>query len=250
MPEPAASRLVAAARRLAREADLLRFGPPVAVVYNPLVYAWEPHRLYLERSAASGHGGRKRVVFVGMNPGPWGMAQTGVPFGEVRAVRDWMGIVGRVDPPAHVHPARPVQGFDCPRSEASGRKLWGLMRARFGTAEAFFREHLVINYCPLLFIEADGANRVPEKLKAGEREPLFAACDRHLAAVIAALEPEWLIGVGRFAENRILAVRPPGGAGSAPRVGRILHPSPASPAAQHGWAEKTEAQLRSLGVWD
>ena len=245
MADPAAARLIAAARRLAGEAGRLSFAAPVEVVYNPLDYAWEPHRRYLERFAGGAGGGRKRVVFVGMNPGPWGMAQTGVPFGEVRAVRDWMGISGRVAPPPRQHPRRPVQGFACPRSEASGRKLWGLMQARFGTAEAFFREHLVVNYCPLLFVEAGGANRVPEKLPAAEREPLFAACDRHLAEVIAVLEPEWLIGVGRFAEKRILAVRPPAGI----RVGWILHPSPASPAAQHGWAENTEALLRSLGAW-
>ena len=34
----------------------------------------------------------KRVVFLGMNPGPFGMAQVGVPFGEVAAVRDWLRI--------------------------------------------------------------------------------------------------------------------------------------------------------------
>jgi len=37
------------AAELAQEVEGLRFGPPVAHVYNPLAYAWEPHRRYLQR---------------------------------------------------------------------------------------------------------------------------------------------------------------------------------------------------------
>jgi single-strand selective monofunctional uracil DNA glycosylase len=243
MSEDTVSRLIEAARALSAGVGGLSFGLPVSHVYNPLEYAWEPHQEYLTRFAR----GRKRVVFVGMNPGPWGMAQTGVPFGEVKAVRDWMGIDGRVQPPARTHPARPVLGFDCPRSEPSGRRLWGLMKSRFGSADAFFQEHMVINYCPLLFIDADGANRVPEKLKPGEQQSLFAVCDGHLRAVIDTLEPEWMIGVGKFAEDRIRGVQNEGGRF---RIGRVLHPSPANPLTRLGWAEPATEQLKRLGVWE
>ncbi len=144
---------------LSRELARLRFGPPVAVVYRPLEYAWEPHRRYLARYGS----GPKQVLLVGMNPGPWGMAQTGVPFGEIAAVRDWMGIEGPVGAPDRLHPKRPVTGFDCTRNEASGRRLWGWARKNFGSAEVFFRRFFVANYCPLMFIDESGANRTPGK---------------------------------------------------------------------------------------
>ncbi len=219
----------------------LRFGPPVTHVYNPLEYAWAPFEAYLRRFAAS----RKRVVFLGMNPGPFGMVQTGIPFGEVTAARDWLGVEAAVGRPASEHPRRPIAGFGCQRSEVSGRRLWGLFAARFGTPEAFFAEHLVLNYCPLAFLELSGRNRTPDKLAVAEQAAVFAACDAHLASVVPLLEPEWLIGIGGFAVERVRAVFPHG----TPKVGQILHPSPANPAANRGWASAATRQLEALGVW-
>ena len=46
------------------------------------------------------------MIFLGMHPGPWGMAQIGVPFGEIPAVRDWMGISTTVDKPPVEHRRR------------------------------------------------------------------------------------------------------------------------------------------------
>lgn len=233
--------LVAAAEALRREVGRLRFASPVAYVYNPLEYAWAVHRLYLESFGA----GRKRVVFLGMNPGPFGMAQTGVPFGEVAAVRDWLGLTGEVARPDPEHPKRPVLGLACPKSEVSGRRLWGLFRERHGRPEAFFEEHFVANYCPLVFMSASGANLTPDKLPAVETAPLEAACDAHLRRMVDELEPEWLVGVGGFAADRAAEALQ----GRPVRMARILHPSPASPAANRGWAEAATRQLREAGVW-
>ncbi len=233
--------LIAAARRLRADTSRLRFAPPVSHVYNPLTYAWVAHEAYLRGFGAA----PKRVVFLGMNPGPFGMAQTGVPFGEVTAVRDWLGITALIKRPRRQHPRRPVLGFECARSEVSGRRLWGLFAERFGTPTSFFAEHIVMNYCPLVFMENCGRNRTPDKLPAAEREALFVACDRHLRAVVAALQPEWLIGVGEFAARRAERLF----AGSALKVGRIPHPSPASPAANRGWSTLPVRQLVALGVW-
>jgi single-strand selective monofunctional uracil DNA glycosylase len=233
--------LIEAGRRLCSTLERLRFGAPVAHVYNPLRYAREPYEAYLRTYA----GGRKHVLFLGMNPGPFGMVQTGIPFGEVTAVRDWLGITGDVISPAKVHPKRPVSGFACLRSEVSGRRLWGLFADEFQTASRFFSDHLVINYCPLAFVEATGRNRTPDKIPPGEQTSVFAACDEHLQTVVAVSRPEWLIGVGDFAWRRIREVFPSG----APRCGRILHPSPASPAANRDWAGTARKQLRDLGVW-
>jgi single-strand selective monofunctional uracil DNA glycosylase len=220
----------------------MTFAPPVAVVYNPLDYAWESYSLYLEKYGNS----KKKVVFLGMNPGPWGMAQTGVPFGEIHAVRDWLGIETPVGKPDNEHAKRPVEGFACSRSEVSGQRLWGLFKERFGTAELFFYTHFVANYCPLIFLEASGRNRTPDKLKVEERQTLFTACDRHLQKVVQTLEPEWLIGVGRFTEQRASTALQ----GMNVRVGNILHPSPANPAANRDWAGTAIKQLMELNIWD
>jgi single-strand selective monofunctional uracil DNA glycosylase len=236
----AAPDLAAVARDLRDEVSGLSFAPPVAHVYNPLEYAWGPHERYLRRYGA----GPKEVVLVGMNPGPWGMAQTGVPFGEVAMVRDWLGIEGAVGSPANPHPKRPVEGFSCRRSEVSGRRLWGWARERFGAPERFFARFFVANYCPLAFLEASGRNRTPDKLPAAERAPLFAACDRALRRSVELLAPRRVVGIGGFAEGRARAAL--GGRGVA--IGGVLHPSPASPAANLGWDEQAERRLRELGI--
>jgi single-strand selective monofunctional uracil DNA glycosylase len=222
----------------------LPFGPPVTHVYNPLEYARGPHLQYLERFG----GTPKEALFLGMNPGPWGMAQTGVPFGEIALVRDWMGIGGEVGRPEPEHPKRPIEGFDCARSEVSGGRLWGWARDRFGTPERFFERFFVWNYCPLVFMEESGRNRTPDKLPAAEKEPLFEVCDRALARAVEHLSPQLAVGVGRFAESRLREVLGEPGEDGNPEIGTILHPSPASPAANRGWAEQAEAQLRELGV--
>lgn len=228
------------ARALRDEVNGLDFGPPVTHVYNPLDYAWRTHSEYLRR-----FGQRPcEAVLVGMNPGPYGMAQTGVPFGEVALVRDWLGISGEVGRPDPEHPKRPVLGFACERSEVSGARLWGWARERFGTPEEFFRRFFIHNYCPLVFMEESGRNRTPDKLPATERGPLFTACDRALRRTVAELRPKLVIGVGKFAEDRCRAVL----GEDEITFGRILHPSPASPLANRGWAGRAEEQLRALGA--
>ena len=233
--------LIAAALRLRDAVDKLTFGPPITHVYDPLDYAWRAHELYLRRYANR----RKRVLFLGLNPGPFGMAQTGVPFGQIAAVRNWLGITAKIDKPQHEHPKRQITGFDCKRSEVSGERLWGLFAKRFGTAEKFFADHFVANYCPLAFVEASGRNRTPDKLSPEKRDKLFAICDEHLREIVRILQPEWLIGIGDFAAKRAMLIF----SNRALRIGRILHPSPSCPESNVDWAGKATRQLQALGVW-
>lgn len=225
---------------LVRALARMRFGAPVTHVYQPLEYAREAWRAYVERYGAA----PKEVVLVGMNPGPFGMAQTGVPFGEVEGVRDWLGIDATIARPRREHPKRPVEGFACARREVSGRRLWGWARDRFEKPERFFDRFFVANYCPLLFLEASGRNRTPDKLPAAERGPLERACDAALRRTVEILRPSLVVGVGGFAEARARAAL----TGLDVTIGRIPHPSPASPAANRGWAPQAERALRDLGV--
>ena len=232
--------LITIADTLRREVDGLSFGPPVSHVYNPLDYAWPPHRAYLERYGR----GSPEVLLVGMNPGPYGMAQTGVPFGDKDMVRDWLGIEAPVGKPGREHPKRPVAGLQCPRGEVSGQRLWGWARDRWDGPEAFFARFFVTNYCPLVFMEDSGRNRTPDKLPREEREPLFAACDRSLAATVDCLRPVYVLGVGRFAERRVTAAC----VGRDVVTGMVPHPSPASPKANQGWAALMDGALADLGI--
>ena len=234
------SDLTKISRALSRAVSRIDFGDPVAYVYNPLSYARKSHELYLSRFGK----GPKETVLLGMNPGPFGMAQTGVPFGDVGFVRDWMGIEAPVGKPPVQHPKRPVLGFDCQRSEVSGSRLWGWAKERFETPERFFSRFFVINYCPLVFIESTGRNRTPDKLSVEEREALLPVCDRALRDAIEVLQPDWVVGVGAWATKRAMAALGTDGLS----IGTVLHPSPASPKANRGWAAQAENDLRGLGI--
>ena len=235
--------LIPATQQLASELDGLKFPAPVAYTYNPLSYAWAPHAEYLRRYGAK----PRRVLFLGMNPGPFGMAQTGVPFGEVPTVRDWLGIKAEVARPAKEHPRKPVLGFACPRSEVSGRRLWGLFADRFDTPKAFFADHFVYNYCPLMFLDGGpgGKNLTPDKFSGPATKKMLALCDEHLRLLVETMQIEIAVGVGGFAEQRLLEVFGTNG----PKIGRILHPSPASPAANRDWAGTATRELQQLGIW-
>lgn len=235
-----ATSLTTISERLADAVDALVFAAPVHTVYNPLRYAWAPHEMYLRLYGQ----GPREVVLLGMNPGPFGMVQTGVPFGDATLAREWLGIDAPVERPAREHPKRPILGFATPRSEVSGSRLWSWARETHGTPQRFFARFFVANYCPLAFVEESGRNRTPDKLPAAEREALYAACDEALRGLVAALGPRFVVGVGKFAEERAREALP----GFPGVIGSVLHPSPANPRANRGWATQATAELAALGI--
>lgn len=240
-----ASTLMTAAETLSAQLAGLLFAAPVTHVYNPLDYAGAAHAQYLRQWGGAPQ--PRRVIFLGMNPGPFGMVQIGVPFGEVTMAHDWLRIDAPIHQPLDMNPKRPIEGWACTRSEVSGRRLWGLFRQRFGTPEAFFATHFVANYCPLAFFE-NGRNLTPDKLPAAEMAPVINACDAHLRTLVETMQPEWVVGVGAYAQAQ--AARALASSTHQPLIGRVLHPSPASPAANRGWAEAATRQLVEQGVWE
>lgn len=233
------------ALQLIKELQPLKFQLPVSHTYLTTEYTWLAHEQYLNRYCE----GKKRVLMLGMNPGPWGMAQTGVPFGEVSYVRDWMGISADISKPDPEHPKRPITGFDCQRAEVSGQRLWGLFSEKYPEAKDFFKDHIVVNYCPLIWMGETGKNITPDKLPKEEMKRVDQASRKHLAAVIARTQPELLIGIGAYAEKKILETVKEYFPEQQFKHGKILHPSPASPIANRGWAPQAEKQLKELGVW-
>ncbi|KAI8425188.1 hypothetical protein MSG28_007012 [Choristoneura fumiferana] len=85
----------------------------IECIYNPTLYARQTFEIYIRKYCNT----KKDIMYFGMNPGPWGMSQTGVPFGEIKSVRDWLGIDGPVNKPLNEIKDRPVQGFQCTRTE-------------------------------------------------------------------------------------------------------------------------------------
>lgn len=231
----------AAAVELSDEMDRLSFAPPVAYTYNPLNYARAGHEAYIRRFASS----TKNVLYLGMNPGPFGMAQTGVPFGEIPSVTLWMGITAAIAQPPTTHPKRPIEGFSCPRSEVSGRRLWGLFAELYGSADCFFSQAYVANYCPLIWMSESGANITPTQLPHAQAAQINTACQRHLVRLIRILQPSLLVGVGAYALQQLKEA-----ASSIPEksftIGSILHPSPASPISNKCWPAKPREQILSL----
>ncbi|KAM9799732.1 single-strand-selective monofunctional uracil-DNA glycosylase 1 [Syngnathus typhle] len=220
----------------------LSFGEPVHYVYNPLEYAWETHRCYVEKYCQAG----QSFLFLGMNPGPFGMAQTGVPFGEVKSVMNWLKITGAVGRPDNEHPKRRISGLACTQSEVSGARFWGFFQKLCGEPAAFFRHCFVHNLCPLIFMSSSGKNLTPPELDIRERKELLRLCDIALCQAVEALGVSMVIGVGRVAEQR--ARRALAAAGMDVRVEGIMHPSPRNPLANKGWESVAKAKLAQLGI--
>ncbi|KAI5718898.1 hypothetical protein M8J76_001952 [Diaphorina citri] len=218
---------------------------PVEYVYNPLDYAFELHSKYVYKYCNS----KKKILFLGMNPGPWGMVQCGIPFGEVKAVKGFLNIEGKVNQPEKFHKDRPIKGLDCPRSEISGKRLWELAsQLSDGKAADFFKHAYVHNYFPLAFVSKTATNITPAELKNKTTiEKLNSICDKSLSDIVKHLGIETVIAIGKFAEtraekalksNRIFTVK----------VTSISHPSPRNPASNKNWVENTTKKLKDLGV--
>lgn len=174
------------------------------------------------------------------------MAQTGVPFGEVSVVRDWLGIGGPVQTPPQEHPKRPVLGLECPQSEVSGARFWGFFRNLCGQPEVFFRHCFVHNLCPLLLLAPSGRNLTPAELPAKQREQLLGVCDAALCRQVQLLGVRLVVGVGRLAEQR--ARRALASLMPEVQVEGLLHPSPRNPQANKGWEVVAKERLNELGL--
>jgi single-strand selective monofunctional uracil DNA glycosylase len=226
-----------------RELKQMHFTPPVAHVYNPIDYASEVHLNYWERYGNSS----KKLLLLGMNPGPWGMTQTGVPFGEVSLVKDWLQLTGEIRQPSLSHPARPITGWACSRREISGTRLWGCIRQRYPDPQDFFRLGFVASFCPLVFLEQSGLNRTPDKLPKAERQPLIESCQRALLYLVKRQRPQILVGIGKWATQQAIDTQA-AFANEFPelRVVSIPHPSPANPATNSGWGSELTQLLHEF----
>jgi single-strand selective monofunctional uracil DNA glycosylase len=219
--------------------------PENVYVYHPLIYAWDFHRKYLERYVKED----TKALFLGMNPGPFGMAQTGIPFGEVDVVEEYLHIDEQLHNLPITHPKRPIDGLNCARSEVSGRRLWALIKERYPLAHMFPPYLAIMNYCPVVFVDKGptGKNIIPEKIEKEVRMALENVCDSYLDDIISIILPHSVIGIGQYAKKKLEQ--------SISRLEKdiyvtsILHPSPANPKANRGWAVEVEKVLIEENIW-
>jgi len=221
----------------------MSYPSPVSFVYNPIDYAFDVHRTFVKRFCAS----PKTILFLGMNPGPFGMVQNGVPFGEIKMVKDWLKIDGEVGKPPYEHPQRPILGFQCSRSEVSGQRFWEFFKELCGTPETFFYNSYVHNYCPVAFMTETAKNVTPPELPISVRKTMLSICDKALLEVIQLLGVKVIVGVGRFAHERAMAAVKAGNLANI-QTGFLMHPSPINPAANKGWKAIAFQQLQGMGI--
>ena len=195
----------------------------ISHVTNPLNYAWEYHESYLAQYSALG----ATTLLLGMNPGPYGMAQCGVPFGATHIARDFLNITGEFTEPTGRHPKRPIEGLDFERQEISGTRMWGLLKQIWGTPENIHKNVFLVNHCPLLLLGDSGKNITPDKISGLAAKQLLKACDEHLRNVVIEMGITTVIGIGKYAEKRALLALD----GLGINITTCWHPSPASPLA-------------------
>ncbi|MED6337735.1 MAG: uracil-DNA glycosylase family protein [Candidatus Thermoplasmatota archaeon] len=222
----------------------------VAHATNPLDYAWPHHEQYLTNWGGLG----AKTLLLGMNPGPWGMAQSGVPFGSTEVAKSKLKIKPcQLTTPSNAHPKRPIIGLDLERQEISGQRLWSLMFDHFGNGKNVFSNIFVVNHCPLLLLGESGKNLTPDNLSATVMKPILEACDEHLKKVVDIMGITRIIGVGKYAEKRARLAFDAGKTGDGiTKSGRKIditscwHPSPASPLANRNDGADWRANVISV----
>ena len=192
--------------------------------YNPLDYAWDIHKKYIELYGGLG----AKTVILGMNPGH-GMGNTGIPFGCPEQVNKYLKIKDiKIKKLEKMHPKRIVNGLECDKPEISGRRIWGLVKDIYGQPRNAFSKIYVINHFPLWMFDKKGRNITPDKLPIVASKTMLEQCDSTVLEIINALEANKVIAVGNYAEKRIKKIISKKNIPNL-QIKKIPHPSPANP---------------------
>ena len=177
-----------------------------------------------------------------MNPGPFGMAQSGVPFGATELAKNFLGISGNFRDPVGRHPKRPIEGLDFQRQEVSGTRLWGLLEEIWKDPITIHQNVFLVNHCPLLLLGKSGRNITPANISGPATRKLLKLCDKHLKVVVESLDISRIIGVGKYAEKRAEIAF----SGTNIEISSCWHPSPASPLANKNDGADWKANVTSV----
>jgi single-strand selective monofunctional uracil DNA glycosylase len=135
-------------------------------IWNPGLYAASWHALFRKEYPASAG----CILVFGLNPGPYGMAQTGIPFTDLKRLREHLprlakGLERRGCSLAGVGLApRSLRPYLSRTFESSAVRVYRFLSRGWGSAEDGWRSVVVANPCSLLFMDAAGENRTPADL--------------------------------------------------------------------------------------
>ncbi|XP_075222511.1 single-strand-selective monofunctional uracil-DNA glycosylase [Lycorma delicatula] len=230
--------------KLTSENIEVKLNPPVEYIYNPLEYAFEVHSNFVNKFCNE----KKQLLFLGMNPGPWGMMQTGVPFGDINTVKNWLKLSGNITEPHRQHPNKRVKGFDCKRVEVSGKRFWSLAQhLSNNNPNTFFSNSFLHNYFPLVLLSSTGKNITPADLKSSDQKLIQNICNESLLEILAHLQVKYVIAIGRFAERRVVSLLKNKNVTDI-KVVYISHPSPRNPASNKDWLHITLQHLNNFDL--
>ena len=223
--------LIKLTKKLSDECDthvenIIENNSNIDFVYNPLNYAWKPHKHYLEKYGTLG----AKTIIMGMNPGH-GMGNTGIPFGCPEKVKSYLEITDlEVKEPSKIHPKREIKGLQCEKAEISGKRIWSLIEEIHGLPTEAFKHIFVLNHFPLWMFNAAGQNITPDKLKSSSTKEIFDVCNQYLVDILQVLGCKSIIGVGKYAQKMAHLAIVNANLGHV-IVDEIPHPSPANPLA-------------------
>jgi single-strand selective monofunctional uracil DNA glycosylase len=223
---------------LSHNCEKINFSGQGLVVYNPLNYAKLATAQYLDTYGQ----GRKEVLFLSLNPGPFGMAQTGIPFGDVYWVTKYLKIHNTIEQPKDaVHPKRPILGFDCTRKDVSADRFWKLISSFYPNATTFFQKNFLWTFAPLYFCDKSGKNITPDKINLVSRKELEQICLEALKNIILSLQVNNVISIGAYVYKNVLKLDAE--VLNKIEVENIPHPSPLNPANNKGWDIRVKDML-------
>jgi len=206
MDSPTFVHVVNATRLLSARLEPVRAALPAAglkavAAIDPTSYAFGNYTRFMQLAAS----GPRLALFVGMNPGPHGMAQTGIPFGDVDTARVLLGGADTIDPLPGLRAASGA-AWDCKglayhRGEQSGMRLWSALSQLCGSPQAALERCCIVNYCPLYMVGPELENITPSDLPRRHdiTRALEAACDEHLRQLVLGLEVKTVLSFGSYA---------------------------------------------------
>lgn len=203
------------------------------IMYNVLDYAWDAWEQYITQYAK----GTAHTLVLGINPGPHGMVQTGIPFGNISTVQHYLNIQPNIQhDKISPHPRRPVLGLTYTREEPSGKLLWGTIQEMYPNPNDFFSDFFVLNYCPLAFFSNDekASNLTPDKLPKIYQSHIEILCSKHLAQYLVGFQITRILAVGKYTQQIAGKVLEGGGLDilmpkQKIEVQYLTHPSPLNP---------------------
>lgn len=204
-------------------------------ILNPLVYAWHLHEEYMGKVPQG-----TKILFVGMNPSPSSL--TGIPFYEKDAMTNLFG-APLLTQLLNEMPAK-YRGNE---TSESGQRFWEFVFKKFGSYDKFFRYCFIINYCPLIFMNKDGGNVPLDGFNDASQsllKNLMAISDSGLKDIIDHIKPTLIIGIGRYAFNRVRQANT-----SNIKCYQIRHPSPATGMTSDQWMNKIGGFLENNMYW-